>query len=94
MNFRKVRGKARRALNEYILALFVGLTRFVWIERSRNTGDGLDHAIFIDGEREHILNSGDDYPIRLSDEGLCLCGGEDVTYFYVSEVHEIFCTST
>lgn len=66
--------------------------RGVLIVLLRDTG-GLDHYIFINADREHIHDSRDDYPMRLPEEALFICDGEEVTNFYVSDVREIFCTS-
>jgi len=49
----------------------------------------VDHCIVIDAKRKWILDSAEDYPIRLSAATVRMCGGSEATKLGVAEVREL-----
>ena len=65
-----------------------GQSSGVWIVRLVQ-GNEVDHCVVIDGNRQLILDSAENYPIRLSAECLRLCGGDEVPNLQVAEIREL-----
>ena len=65
-----------------------GAAHGVWIVRLKQR-NVVDHCVVVDGVRGLILDSAEEYPLRLSAEALRLCGGSAATNLEVAEAREI-----
>ena len=49
----------------------------------------VDHCVVVDACRSVIIDSANEFPVRLTEVNLRLCAGDDATRVRVSEVREL-----
>lgn len=85
LSYRKV--KASQMPSDRLRWL-ANLENSVWIVRLVGNNE-VDHSVVIDGNRKLVIDSSEQFPMRLSVEALKLCGGEGVGQLRVAQVKQL-----
>ena len=86
---RKVPKSVKKEFNEDRFLWLGRLERGVWIVRLVRQQES-DHCLVVDGLRKLIIDSSEQYPLRLCEEALRLCGGDGENELEVAEVLEVY----